>query len=153
MHEDTIFLPSDLAGSKRTEILRVAREGAARIRDKDGTSLVMLPEAQVASLQFVAEWSGNLLRLQELLARGGQPTVGDLGELAWLRGFDRDDLQEFADELHQVLIASIADGHGEALDATVRAWRTTAKEIEDPLRRSILTGELSPGSLVDADRP
>jgi hypothetical protein len=153
MSEETIFLPSDLAGTKRLAFLQAAREGVARIRDKDGTSLVALPESQVRGLRLVAEWSGHLLRLQDLLARDGQPTVSELGDLAWLRVFDRDDLREFADELHQVLIASISDESAEALTEAIRAWRVTAKEIEDPLRRSVLTGEFSPTDLVPVERP
>ena len=153
MSEDTIFLPSDLAGKKRTEFLQAAREGSARIRDKDGTSLVTMPESRVVTLRLVSEWSGHLLRLQELLARDGQPSLGDLGELAWLRVFDRDDLREFADELHQSLIASISDESGDALSETVRAWRVTAKEIDDPLRRSVLMGEFSEADFGLADRP
>lgn len=153
MSEDTIFLPSDLAGKKRTEFLQQAREGSARIRDKDGISLVALPESQVVALRLVAEWSGHLLRLQELLARDGQPSLSDLGDMAWLRVFDRDDLKEFADELHQVLIASISDESPEALVEAVRAWKVTAKELDDPLRRSVLLGERSTADFVPADRP
>jgi hypothetical protein len=153
MREDTIFQPSDLAGAKRTTFLRMAREGSARIRDKDGVSLLTLPESQVVTLRLVAEWSKHLLRLQDLLARDGQLSLSDLGDLAWLRVFDRDDLKEFADELHQALITAISDESADVLTEAVRAWRVTAREIDDPLRRSILMGELSPSCLVPAERP
>ena len=153
MPEDTIFQPSDLAGRKRAEFVRTARAGSARLRDKDGTSLVMLPEAQVDMLRRVAEWSRHLLQLQELLARDSSPSVSDLGDLAWLRVFDRDDLQEFADELHAVLIASISDEDTGPLEEAIRAWRVTAQAIEDPLRRSVLRGEHSPANFVPAERP
>jgi len=153
MSEETIFLPSDLAGKKRIEFLQQARQSSARIRDKDGVSLMALPESQVVALRLVAEWSGHLLRLQDLLARDGHPSLADLGDMAWLRVFDRDDLKEFADELHQVLIASISDESSEALAEAVRAWKVTAKELDDPLRRSVLTGERSQADFVPADRP
>jgi hypothetical protein len=113
----------------------------------------MLPESKVVSLQRVAEWSGHLLRLQSLLQRDSCPSVADLGDLAWLRGFDREDLQDFAEELHQVLIAAISDQSADALDDVVHAWRVTAQEIEDPLRRSVLTGEPSAADFEDAPRP
>jgi hypothetical protein len=131
----------------------MAREGSARIRDKDGVSLLTLPESQVVTLRLVAEWSKHLLRLQDLLARDGQLSLSDLGDLAWLRVFDRDDLKEFADELHQALITAISDESADVLTEAVRAWRVTAREIDDPLRRSILMGELSPSCLVPAERP
>lgn len=153
MPEETIYQPSDLAGAKRTEFLQKAREGSARVRDKDGTSLVMLPESHVSWLRLVATWSGHLLRLRELLARESLPSLGDLGDLAWLRVFDRDDLNEFVDEIQQVLIASIADENADALEEAVRAWRVTAKQIDDPLRRAVLTGEFSLTDYVAVDRP
>lgn len=153
MGKDTIYQPSDLAGKKRTEFVQAARDGSARLRDKDGTSLLMLPESRVVALRGVAEWSRHLFRLQELLARDVRLSVSDLGELAWLRVFERDDLEEFADELHQVLIAAIADESVDVLNEAVRAWRVTAKEIEDPLRSAVLTTEYAAADFVQADRP
>ena len=115
--------------------------------------MVMLPESHVSWLRLVATWSGHLLRLRELLARESLPSLGDLGDLAWLRVFDRDDLNEFVDEIQQVLIASIADENADALEEAVRAWRVTAKQIDDPLRRAVLTGEFSLTDYVAVDRP
>lgn len=138
---DTIFQPSDLAGAKRTKFLQMAREGCARIRDKDGLSLLTLPESHVVTLRLIAEWSKHLLRLQDLLAHHGQPSISELGDLAWLRVFDRNDLNEFADELRRALIAAISDENADVLSEAVRAWRITAREISDPLRRSVLLGE------------
>ena len=151
--DEVIFQASDLAGKRRTEFVQAARDGSARLRDKDGTSLVMLPEGRVVSLQRVATWSANLLRLQELVHRGTRPSVTELGSLAWLRVFDIDDLKEFADELHQVLLAAISDEHVSALDEAIHAWRVTAREIEDPLRRSALTSEHDPAEFVLAAPP
>jgi hypothetical protein len=149
----TIFQTSDLA-KKRTEFVQAARDGGAHLRDKDGTSYVMMPERRVQSLESLAGWSGRLLRLQDLLGRDDKlPTVAEFGELAWLRVFDRDDLKEFLDELHEVLIASLSDETTEALDDVIHAWRVTAREIEDPLRRSVLTSEHSAADFVDAERP
>lgn len=153
MSEDTIFQPSDLAGAKRTKFLKMAREGSARLRDKDGVSLLTLPESKVVTLRLVAEWSKHLLRLQDLLARDGEPSHSDLGDLVWLRVFDRDDLKEFADEIHQALIAVISDESPEVLIEAIRAWRATAKEVDDPLRRSVLMGEFSHSDFVPAERP
>ncbi len=152
MSKGTIFQTSDLA-KRRTEFVQAARDGCAHLRDMDGTSYIMLREQRVQSLESLAVWSGRLLRLQELLARDRLPTVADLGDLAWLRAFDRDDLREFMDELHGVLIASLADETTDTLDDVIRAWRVTARELEDPLRRSVLTSEHSAADFVDAERP
>jgi hypothetical protein len=147
-----IFQSSDLA-KQRTEFLEAARTGRARVRDKDGTGLVMLPESELDVLEQYAQWSQAHVRLSSLLASKDRITVSDLGELAWLRVFDRDDLSEFADELRDALIAGLADKDLGPVFEMVDAWRTTAKQLEDPLRRSVLLGNLADADLVDADRP
>ncbi len=149
---DTIFQASDLA-NKRTELLSAARSGLARLRDKDGTSLVMLPESKLRLLEVLSEWSRALLRLEALISRGVTPSISDLGELAWLRVFDAEDLQEFMSDLQASLVAAHADGDVATLDECLHAWRTTARQLEDPLRRSVLLGRHEPADFVEAGRP
>ncbi|MEU4835813.1 hypothetical protein [Streptosporangium sp. NPDC023615] len=149
---DMIFQSSDLA-NKRTEVLDAAREGLARVRDKDGTSLVMLPERRLRLLEEIARWSRAHMRLDELLRRNVIPNVGDLGDLAWLRVFDADDLREFVEDLHNALIAAHSDEDTSALDECVKAWRITARQIEDPLRRSILMGKHNVDDYVEVREP
>lgn len=149
---DTIFTASDLA-NKRTEILDRARQGLAQIRDKDGTSLVMLPERRLRMLEEIAKWSRAHMRLEELLRREAAPDVGDFGDLAWLRVFEGEDLQEFVEDLHAALIAAHADEDVSVLDECVRAWRVTARQLEDPLRRQILLGRHKPDDFVEAREP
>ena len=100
---DTIYQASDLAGTKRVEFLDAARGGRARLRDRDGTSLVMLPESRLRLLEALTAWWESYTKLDCLLRRGGVPTAGDLGELAWLRSFDRADMEEFLGELRDAL--------------------------------------------------
>lgn len=149
---DMIFQSSDLA-QKRVEVLAAARAGRARLRDKDGTSLVMLPESRLELLEELASWNSSHLRLEELLHRGGTPSVSDLGMLAWLRVFDEDELKEFVAELHHALIAAHADGDVAALSTCINEWRTTARQLDDPLRRSVLRGAVGADHLVEVVRP
>jgi hypothetical protein len=150
---DEIFQTSDLA-NRRTQVVQAARQDVARIRDKDGTSLVMLQEGRLDALKEVADWSAAHLRLEALLRRGTKPTVAELGDLAWLRVFDDDDLAEFMTELQDVLIAAHADGSTEALSACIHAWRVTARQLEDPLRREVLLrGRLETVDVVEVSRP
>src|SRR5579862_3435939 len=104
-----VFQASDL-GNKRVEVLEAARNGLARVRDKDGTSLVMLPESELLLLQKVKKGWQTYMMLEKLLQRSDLPRTSELGEHAWLRYFGRDDLQEFSDELHEVIVAADADG-------------------------------------------
>ena len=150
---DLIFQSTDLA-QRRTEFLDAARSGGARLRDKDGTSLVMLPERQLHLLQELRKWSSVHLRLERMLARPDfRPTVQNLGDLAWLRVFDCEDLKEFAAELNEALVAADSDNSTAPLDECLKAWRTTAQRLEDPLRRSVLLDKTSVPDLVEADRP
>jgi len=148
---DNIFQTSDLA-TKRVEFMDAARDGRARVRDKDGTSYVMLPEGQLALLEELAQWSQALFRLETLLRRG-RPKVTELGDLAWLRCFDQDDLREFVDDLHVALVAANADGDKRVLDDCLSEWRTTARQLADPLRRSVLLGSHNPDDFEEASEP
>src|SRR5271154_2903333 len=80
---DVIFQPTDLA-NKRLEFLDAARNGQARLRDKDGTSLVMLPASRLRLLETPATWWQASMRLETLLRRSDLPKARELGELAWL---------------------------------------------------------------------
>lgn len=153
MTTETIFQLTDLA-QRRTEFVEAARRGGARLRDKDGTSLVMLPESRVLVLEGLSLWNSAYLRLEQLIRRGETPTVSDFGELAWLRAFDSDDLNEFVSDLHDALVAARADDNLEVIEALVHEWRVTAAQLSDPLRRSILTGTMDPDrDLATAHRP
>lgn len=115
---------------------------------------MVLPEGEVTVLQALARWGAAHLRLEALLRRDGKPGIAELGELAWLRVFDKEDLNEFVAELEESLIAAHADKSVESLKSCIEAWRATARQLEDPLRREILLrGRLGPDDLVEAKRP
>ncbi|WP_141372265.1 hypothetical protein [Cellulomonas cellasea] len=139
-----IFQASDLAGTKRREFLDAAREGRAHIRDTDGTDLVTLRAHELGVLDDLAYWSNQQRRLALLLGRAEIPSVVDLGDLAWLRVFDAEDMRAFVDELQNCLIAAFADNDSALIHEAVKAWRVTAQQAEDPLRRAVLTGRHDP---------
>jgi hypothetical protein len=150
----TIFQASDLAGSKRVEFLDAAREGVARLRDRDGTSLVMLPERVLCLLEQLTHWWEAYTRLDSILRRStGVPNARELGDLAWLRPFDRDDLEEFLVELHDTLVAASADRDAGVLSKCINDWRITGRQLEDPLRRSVLLGDRSESDFVEVNEP
>ncbi len=149
---DTIFQSSDLA-QRRVEFLDAARSGVARLRDKDGTSLVMLPESRLDLLKALARWATTHLRLEALLRHEETPGTSALGDLAWLRVFSREDLQQFVEELSEAIILAYADEDMRPLEECVRSWRVTARQLEDPLRRSILLGTHSPEDFEEVGPP
>ncbi len=151
--KDVIYQSSDLAGARRTDFLRDARAGRARLRDKDGTSLVMLPETELSALENFAHWSRFASFLNGALQRNESLGVTELGEHAWLRVFDNEDLEEFLSELMDALVASLADKNDDLLDELVSAWRVTARQLQDPLRRSVLLSLHEPTDFEKAEQP
>ncbi|GAA3819278.1 hypothetical protein CSO01_05260 [Cellulomonas soli] len=149
---DTIYQASDLA-TKRREFIDAARVGRAHLRDTDGTELVALRAGELEVLEGLAYWSGQHRRIERLLRDVAEPNVEQLGDLAWLRAFDRDDLLAFVDELYDCLIAASADRDLGVLGSAIAAWRATAQQLEDPLRRSVLLARHDPADFVEADRP
>ncbi|MHB8993291.1 MAG: hypothetical protein ACYC66_16855 [Chloroflexota bacterium] len=89
-------------------ILDLARNGEARVRDKDGLSLVMLPEQRLVALKAVARATANLLAIE--LSREQDPdrrlALPELGDWTWLREFDDGDLDEFVGEMRRALVVA-----------------------------------------------
>lgn len=147
---DVIYQSSDLAGNKRTEFIRDAKHGGARLRDRDGESLLFIPESKYTSLQHGAEWSRKYLHLSRVLEEELPLTPSVLGDLAWLRVFSGADLREFLRELHEALIASLSDESSDSLDSCIEDWRTTARQLEDPLRREVLLEQFDNEDFAEA---
>lgn len=150
--ERQIFQASDLS-KERTRVLDAARAGRALVRDKDGTGLVMLPEAHLSVLEGYAKWSQLHGRVTSWLEDERETPVAAMGELGWLRVFDRADQREFANELHAALVSGLADEDLSEVDEVVAAWRITGKQLEDPLRRAVLLSATSEADLVEASEP
>ncbi|MFG6197227.1 hypothetical protein [Nonomuraea sp. JJY05] len=151
---ETIYQATDLTGTKRVEFLNEARRDRARLRATDGTSLVMLPERTLDLLEALAKWGEAYAKLSTLLRRtAGVPSTSELGELAWLRSLDREDVEEFLSELQDAIIAANADEDTAVLDECLRAWRATARQLADPLRRSVLLGTHRSDDYVLVEKP
>lgn len=143
------YTASDLQ-NRRTEILSAAVEGQALIRVPSGAMLVMLPAAQLWLHELVNEHLLRFLAAERAVER--HETHADaFGGFPWLSAFDNDDRREFLDEFRDAL-ASAAGGDPSALSECVEAWRTTARALNDPVRRQILTGP-GTGDYAEAPRP
>lgn len=151
--EHETYQSSDLAGAKRTQFIQEARAGRARLRDKDGIALIMLPERDLNVLDEFARWSQVQQRIAVLATQAKPASVAELGDLAWLRVFDNDDLTAFADDLHTALIAGLADQDTDVINDMVADWRITARQMEDPLRRAVLLDTFHEGDFEGAQAP
>jgi hypothetical protein len=62
----TTYLPTDLQRRYR-HVLDQAKAGEARVRDLDGTSVLLLPEAEVELLRRVNAMAANLAAVERVL--------------------------------------------------------------------------------------
>lgn len=147
------YQSSDLAGAKRTQFIQEARAGRARLRDKDGVTLIMLPEHDLEVLDQFALWSQVQQRISSMVSRDSRPTVAELGDLAWLRVFDNEDLESFSNDLHTALISGLADRDSSVIKEIVDDWRVSARQLEDPLRKSVLLDQFQIGDFEEAQAP
>ncbi len=148
------YLPTDLQRRYRV-ILDEARAGEARLRDSDGTNILLLPEATVQALRRVSAAAASLAAVEgvsETLA-SRPPTVSEYGDWSWLRVFNRDDLAEFIRDIREAIMVGVREGSTILLEEQLRAWRVTAEQADDPLFRAILVGGSSEGDFVEVRRP
>lgn len=149
-----IYQASDLNQRGRA-ILDTARHGFARVRDKDGFSLVMLPEEKLNALITIAKGVANLSTIEHALANftSQHPDVYEYGEWTWLRVFDEEDLREFVHEMHEAMLVASREESPGFIEETLYRWRSTARALDDTLRRSILLGAPSDDDFIEITRP
>ena len=151
---DRVFQVSDLAGSRRREFVELAKRGNARLRDTDGTPLVMLREAGLVQLEELSEALVGYLSLETVLDRrreDRQPT--DFGNLAWASTLDESDLRELRDDLRAALAVAASQRDTAPVDSLLRDWRYTALDLADPRSGPILRGQYNDADFVQAPRP
>lgn len=148
------YLPTDLQRRYRA-VLDEAKTGEARVRDLDGTNVLLLPEAAVEALRRVGSAAANLAAVERVLeVRDDRaPSLAEYSDWTWLRVFDSDDLREFIRDIREAIIVAVREGSTELLDEQLRAWRTTAEQADDPVFRAILKTGASKDDFVEVSRP
>lgn len=149
----TTYLPTDLQRRYRT-VLDAARAGQARVRDQDGTNLLVLPEQRVEALRQLVHAAANLALVERVLENGGTPLDAHLlGDWTWLRVFDGEDLREFVADLREAIAVGAGEESSEVLDAQLHAWRVSARQLEDPIKGRILLGRPAAEDFVEVSAP
>ena len=148
-----IYQASDLQKRYR-DVLKDAREQMARLRDKDGISLVMMREAYFSALQELSEATASFVILEQALAKhGGELSLAEMGAWTWVRFLDQDDKLEFLQEMRDALVTASREHKAERIHETIKAWRETADSLSDPARRNILLGAVTEADMTPAERP
>jgi hypothetical protein len=151
-----IFQASDLNRRGRA-ILDAARHGAARIRDTNGASLLLLPEEHVEIDRALLEHASNLVTFLEALKvpEESRSTLS-YGDWTWARSLDEEDRRELAHEASQLFAIAARERSRTslaALDDALHAWRVTAEALADPTRQAILLGGHRDEDFIEVGRP
>jgi hypothetical protein len=152
---DKIYQASDLNQGYRV-ILDAARHGAKpRVRDKDGTSVVLVLEHEHCSLELLSNATACYLILEHAVSHreAHDLSLAEFGDWTWLRVFDHDDLEAFLAEVRDALVVATREHSFEPVRTVLQDWRVTAQTLDDPERRAILLGGLADDDFVDASPP
>lgn len=147
-----IFQASDLNQRGRA-VLDAARAGEARLRDKDGLGLVVLPEARLQALRAVAAAAANLAIVEAALSAGGLRRLADYGDWTWLRHLPAEDLPAFVAEVRDALIVAAREERAAPLEEALYAWRASAEALADPDNRAILLGDANDDDFIEVGPP
>lgn len=151
---ESIFQLSDLNRNGK-KVMDAARGTGARLRDADGSSFVIVREGRLTDLERLAAAAVNLATVERALRRAGTDAldITAFGDWTWLRQFDRADLDEFIEELNELLITGIRELRSEPVTQALEAWVITARALEDVTRREVLLGAFDADAFVEAHRP
>lgn len=148
------YLPTDLTGTRRREFIADARAGVARLRDTDGTTLALLPSADLDVLSETRKVALAYLALENALSRPRRERrTTDFGELAWAEPLSDGDLEELRAEVRDGLPGAITSGSFDALNDELRAWRATAQLASDPQLKARIRQRLDDEAPITAGDP
>ncbi len=136
-HATFLYLASDLA-SRRKEVLKSARNGHATVRDTDGFTIALLPQADLDRLEEGRAMVSAFFTAESGVMRQSQKAA-EFGEFAWMSVLDQDDRAECLMDLKEAISLLLA-GDELPLRETIQAWRLTAQQLSDPRKREILLG-------------
>lgn len=159
-YASNVHHPTELSQQYRVVLDEARKEGVARIRDKDGTSLLILPEERLSHVERDLELAREVLAvfvvcraISRALQAEDLPLNTDIEGWGFLREFDASDLAELRDELSDTAFQAWLGRDLGGLRKAVRAWSTTAEVLRDDLARSTLLGTPELDAFVDVDRP
>jgi hypothetical protein len=136
---------SDLQRQYR-RIVGDARTHGALIRDKDGTTLTLVPTDVYDRATTLVGYIPTLVQLEHVLRQPGEARhVTAFGPVAWAAALDEDDLTTFVHEFADTLLVAASGGPLDAIEDLLHDWRITAEALAD----EDLVDEL----LADADEP
>ncbi len=146
-----LFQSSDLQKHRRKVLDAGRTDEGAVVRDTDGTTLLLLPKVLHDGLEVMVEMTQGFLVAAAAIDRDST-RASEFGSFAWMVFLDADDRKECLFDLRDAL-ALLANGNRSAFEDVLEAWRITATELSDELRRTVLLGKLQDDDFEEVDRP
>lgn len=155
-----IHQASELNARYRQILDEAKSSGVARLRDSDGTAIVIVPESEIEEFEntrrtyeLIARTVRGFLVVEAAVRAGRRPEGLELGDWPWLDEFDLNDLTSFVAELRQAIGGALVRLDAGPINDVLSGWRTTADALSDSLSRETLLGRSSPLDYVEAKRP
>ena len=127
MSAPMIFTASDL-DRKRRAVLDTAKRGEARVRDTDGSHLVMESAQSHDAREATAEWAVRLHQLDVAAAMPReQRRPRHFGDLTWARYLPDDDLNSMREVLWEALLATRAERNPGIIAGEAEDWMRRAQ--------------------------
>lgn len=145
MNERVTYQATDLARNHRS-VMAEARAGYALVRDKDGTTLILTPAADMERLRELADLALGLATLQRVLARrADQRPTALYGAFAWASALPEANQRAFVEELADALLMANSGTSLEPARELIEDWIVTAEAWADPdTRERLQTDEPHP---------
>lgn len=125
-----IYQSSDLAGSRRKEIVEAAQRGPTLLRTPSGDALAFLPQAELERLSRIRDHALGFVMLESALRRPREERrAADFGAWAFASSLDEEQLIEFRDDISDALMRACAGV--DAVDSLLNDWRATASFMAD----------------------
>lgn len=155
-----IHQASELNARYRQILDEAKTSGIARLRDSDGTAIVIVPESEIAEFEstrgtydLITRVVRSFLVVETAVREGRCPEGLELGDWPWLREFDLDDLTTFVVELRRAISEALSQLESTPIVGVLGGWRKTADALSDPLSRGTLLGRGTADEYVEARRP
>ncbi len=150
----TVFNPTDLRQSRRA-LDEARKQGASRVRDTDGESLLIIEERRVQQLAqaeevstFVAQLFSRLHQIDGQL-KSRAISKSQLGDWRWLAPLDAEDWEDFLAEMWEAGDEARSERSLRPVKDALDAWRETARALADQERMAALTAPFDPGQFVE----
>lgn len=125
-----IYQSSDLAGSRRKEIVEAAQRGTTLLRTPSGDALAFLPRAELERLSHIRDHALGFVMLESALRRPrAERRATDFGAWAFASSLDEEQLAEFRDEVSDALMRAFSGV--DVVDSLLDEWRATAAFMAD----------------------